>query len=146
MSIKSLKDSQKTLRNICEILANRIDRYKQILPLAEKIVAMRINTAGLLALEAAVNDTAEIYNISVYAAAFRVMNDIKDYNKLGGLKKKLAALSAQVYTVKEVCSRQNQAMVALVKLKSYGITEEDIVNLNNYLERNKINLETLAAV
>ena len=38
MSIKSLKDSEKHLRNNCEMLAKRIDRYKQILPLAEKIV------------------------------------------------------------------------------------------------------------
>ena len=38
MSIKSLKDSEKHLRNNCEMLAKRIDRYKDILPLAEKIV------------------------------------------------------------------------------------------------------------
>ena len=146
MSIKSLKDSEKHLRNNCEILANRIDRYKEILPLAERIVAMRINTAGLLALDDAVYNTAELYNLPIYAAAFQVMNDIKDYNKLGGLKKQLAALCAQVHVVKEVCSHQNQAIVALVKLKSYGITEDHILNLNYYLERNKINLETLAAV
>jgi hypothetical protein len=100
MIIKSLKDSQKTLRNNCEIFAKRIDRYKQILPLAERIVAMRINTAGLLALDAAVYNTAELYNLPIYTAAFRVINDIKDYNKLGGLKKQLAALCMQVYTVK----------------------------------------------
>jgi hypothetical protein len=47
-NIKSLRDSEKHLRNNCEILANRIDRHKEILPLAERIVAMRINTAGLL--------------------------------------------------------------------------------------------------
>ena len=51
MSIKSLKDSEKQLRNNCEMLAKRIDRYKQILPLAEKIVAMHISTADLLALD-----------------------------------------------------------------------------------------------
>ena len=48
MNIKTLKDSEKRLRNNCEMLANRIDRHKDTLPLAEKIVAMRINTAGLL--------------------------------------------------------------------------------------------------
>jgi hypothetical protein len=139
MSIKSLKDREKDLRNNCEILAKRLDRYKQILPFAEKIVAMRINTAGLLALDDAVNNVAEMYNLPVYTAAFRVINDIKGYNRLGGLKKQLAALCAQVYTLKEVCSHQNQAMVALVKLKSYGITEDHILNLNYYLERNTMN-------
>src|SRR5947208_3324675 len=65
-------------------------------------------------------------------AAFLLINDIKDYNKLGGLKKQLATLYAQIYTVNEVCSDQYQAMVALVKLKSNGITEECILNLNNF--------------
>src|SRR6185437_294418 len=97
------------------MLAKRVDRYKEILPLAERIVAMRINTAGLLALEAAVNDMADQYGLPIYSAAFRVMNDIRDYNKLGGLKKQLAALCGQVHAVKEVCSHQYQAMVVLVK-------------------------------
>ena len=138
-SIKSLRDTERKLRSNCELLANRIDRYKDTLPLAERIVAMRINTAGLLALEAAVNDMAEMYNLPVYTAAFRIFNDIKDYNKLGGLKKQLDRLCAQLYTVKEVCSHQNQAMAALVKLKSYGITEDRILSLNNYFERNMMN-------
>ena len=85
------------------MLAKRVDRHKDTLPLAERIVAMRINTAGLLALEAAVNDMAEQYNIPTFTAAFRVFNDIEDYNKLGGLKKQLDRLCTQVYTVKEVC-------------------------------------------
>jgi hypothetical protein len=33
-------------------------------------------------------------------------------------------------------------MVALVKLKSYGMTEENILNLNYYLERNMMNSKT----
>ena len=137
MSIKSLKDSEKRLRNNCEMLAKRIDRYKDTLPLAEKLVTLRINTAGLLALDAAVSEMAEQYNLPVYTAAFRVINDIKDYNKSGGLKKQLAALCAQVHAVKEVCSHQNQAMVALVKLKSYGITEDHILHLKDFLKEIK---------
>ena len=139
ISINSLKDREKALRNNCEMLAKRIDRYKDTLPLAEKLVGMRINTAGLLALDAAVSEMAEQYNLPIYTAAFQIINDINDYNKLGGLKKQLATLRAQVYAVKEVCSHQYQAMVALLKLKSYGITEDHILNLNNFFERNKMN-------
>ena len=36
-------------------------------------------------------------------------------------------------------------MVALVKLKSYGITEEHILHLKNFFERNKTNPGFLAA-
>jgi hypothetical protein len=50
---------------------------------------------------------------------------------------------AQVYAVKQVCSNQYQAMVALVKLKSYGITDDHILNLNNYFERNVTNNKSI---
>ena len=150
-SIKSLKDSEKQLRNNCEMLVKRVGRYKQILPLAEKIVAMKISMVELLVFDDAVSCTAEQYNLPISAAAFQIINDINNYNKLGGLKKRLATLRAQAYTVKEVCSHQYQATVALVKLKSHGITEDQILYLKNFLERNmmnnnKINPESLAAV
>ena len=70
MSIKSLKDSEKHLRNNCEILAKRIHEYKQILPLAEKIVYLNINTAGLLALDVAVSETADQYGLPIYTGTF----------------------------------------------------------------------------
>jgi hypothetical protein len=139
-NIKYLRDIERKLRSNCELLAKRIDRYKEILPLAERITAMKITMVELLVFDTAVHDTAELYNLPLSAAAFHVINDIRDYNKLGGLKKQLAALCVQVHAVKEVCSHQNQAIVALVKLKSYGITEDDILNLNNYVERNRHNI------
>jgi uncharacterized protein (DUF2225 family) len=148
MSMKSLKDSEKHLKNNCEMLAKRVGRYKQILPLAEKITAMKISMVELLVFDDAVSDTAEQYNLPIPAAAFQVINDIKDYNKLGGLKKQLDTLCAQLYTVKEVCSHQNQAMIALLKLQSRGIIEEQILlYLNDFLEgtKEKINPESLAA-
>ena len=99
------------LETIVKCLQNEIDRHKQILPLAEKIVAMKINMAELLALDDAVNETAEQYNLPIYTAAFRVINDIKDYNKLGGLKKQLDdTMRASIY-----CQRS-----LLTSKSSYG--------------------------
>ena len=72
---------------------------------------------------------AEQYNLPVYTAAFRVINDIKDYNKSGGLKKQLAALCAQVQCSERSLLTSKSTMVALVKLKSYGITEDHILHL-----------------
>jgi hypothetical protein len=104
------------------------------------IVTMRIGISELLALDAAVTETSDQYNLPIHAAAFRVTNDIKDYNRVGGLKKQLAALCAQVCVVKEVCLQQNQAMLSLIRLQSRGITEEQILSLSNFLERNHDNL------
>jgi hypothetical protein len=55
-----------------------------------------------LALDAEVNDAAKQYNLPIYTAAFWVMNDIRDYHKIGGLKKQLETLCAQVYAVREL--------------------------------------------
>jgi hypothetical protein len=41
-------------------------------------------------------------------AAFRVFNDIRDYNKIGGLKKELSALYLHKFTINEFCSRHSQ--------------------------------------
>ena len=99
----------------------------------EKIVAMKIGIIELLALHDAVNDTAEIYNLPIPVASFQVFDDIRDYKKMGGFKKQLERLSAQLYIAKQVCSNQYQAMTALANLQSYGITEDHILNLNDFL-------------
>ena len=62
-NIKSLKDNEKHLRNNCEILAKRVDKHRQILPLAEKIMAMKISMVELLVFDDAVHYRAEQYNL-----------------------------------------------------------------------------------
>ena len=100
-NIKSLKDNEKHLKNNSEMLAKRVDKHRQILPLAEKITAMKISMVELLVFDDAVYDRAEQYNLPIPAAAFQIINDINDYNKLGGLKKQLAALCGQVHFAKK---------------------------------------------
>jgi hypothetical protein len=46
------------------------------------------------------------------------------------------ALCLHRYTLDQICSRQNEALVNLAKLKSYGLTEDRILQLNNFLENN----------
>jgi hypothetical protein len=48
----------------------------------------------------------------------------------------LSALYLRKFTINEVCSRQSQSLVNLAKLKSYGLTEDRILQLNNFLENN----------
>ena len=63
--IKSLKDNEKHLKNNCEMLAKRVDKHRQILPLAEKITAMKISMVELLVFDDAVSGTAEQYNLPI---------------------------------------------------------------------------------
>jgi hypothetical protein len=69
-------------------------------------------------------------------ATLRLIDDIKKYNKINGLKEELSTLYLQKYTLDQACSHQNQSLIALAKLKSHGITEDRILQLNNFLENN----------
>jgi hypothetical protein len=77
------------------------------------------------------------YNLPFVSATLRLIDDIRKYNKINGLKKELDALTLQKYTLNEICSRQSQSLVNLAKLKNYGLTEDRILQLNNFLENMK---------
>jgi hypothetical protein len=64
---------------------------------------------------------------------------MRDYNKIGGLKKELNNLLTQVFAVKEVCFRQNKSMMTMLNLQSRGITEEQIIY---FLEINKYKVDS----
>jgi hypothetical protein len=66
----------------------------------------------------------------------RLFNEIRDYNKIGGLKKERDKLLTQVFAVKEWFFRQNKSMMAMLNLQSRGLTEEQIISLNNFVENN----------
>jgi hypothetical protein len=70
------------------------------------------------------------------AATLRLIEDIKKYNRIDGLKRELARLSLQKFAITEACSRQREPLIALAKLKSHGITEDWILQLDNFLENN----------
>ena len=64
----------------------------------------------------------------------RLIDDIKNYERLGGLEKELERLSLQKFVITQACTRQNQALLALAKLKIHGITEDRLIQLNNFIE------------
>jgi hypothetical protein len=70
---------------------------------------------------------------------FRLIRDIKDYDKMGGLKRELSRLCQQIFVVKECCFRQNKSMMAMLNLQIRGITEDKILQLNDLLENNGYN-------
>jgi hypothetical protein len=101
---------------------------------------MHISRSELISFKIAVNEAAELYGFPHSTAAFHVLNNLRDYNEKGQLKKELSALFLQKYMLDEACSLQSQSLVALAKLKSYGITKQQLLSLNNFLKRNQSSL------
>jgi len=135
-SIKRLEKKEERLKNNCEILSKQLTKYKEILPLAELVHSMNVSGSELISFKIAVNEAAEQYDFPSSTAAAYVLNNIRDYNKIGGLKKELNNLLTQVFAVKEACFLQNKSMMAMFNLQSRGISEEQILHVSNFLEKN----------
>jgi hypothetical protein len=132
--IQRLEKKENRLKNNCEVLSKQATRYKETLPLAELIEAMHIGRSELISFKIAVNEASELYGLPPSTAAFHIINDIMDYNQRGRLKQELSALTFQKYAINEFCSRHSKDIKALLKLQSHGITQEQIISLNNFLE------------
>src|SRR5207245_4204056 len=120
-SIKSLRRREKALQDNSKRLEERMARCQSVLPLCEQIVRLRIGMGELLAFHTAVSEKAEMHNLSMGSAAYRVIEEIRDYNNLGGMKKQLSDVSMKIFTMKQISSRQNNAIMALARLHAYGI-------------------------
>jgi hypothetical protein len=139
-SIRWLEKRQVRLKNNCEVYSRQLQEYKDIIPLTEDIAALQIKLDELIAVKAAINQAVKLYNLPPLAAILRLVDDIKKYNKIDGLKKELSALSLQKFAINETCSRQSQALITLAKLQSRGVTENQLISLNNFLEINQSSL------
>jgi cell division septum initiation protein DivIVA len=130
-NIKRLENKEVKLKTSCEALSKKEARYKDVIPFTEEIVAFGIGIQELIGLEIGIKEAAKMYNSSFFNSTLRLIDDIKSYNKINGLRRELDRLSLQKYALDQACSRQRQSL-----LKSYGVTEDRLVQLNNLLENN----------
>ena len=101
---------------------------------------MQIGVEELIASKIAINEAVKHYHLSPLTCTLRLIDDIKKYNKIDGLKKELSSLYMQKYTLDQVCFSQNKCMMALINLQSRGVTEEQIISLSNILIENQSRL------
>ena len=135
-NIKRLENKENRLKNSCEMLSKKEAKYEEIIPLADLIQTMHIDRSELISFKIVVNEAVETYGFTPSAAALHVISVIKDYNKKGQLKHELSELNFQKYAINRFCSSHSQVMMALMNLRSHGITDEQIISLNNFLENN----------
>jgi hypothetical protein len=64
-----------------------------------------------------------------------LMEEIESYERVGGLKNEISKLVMQKYTVDQICVQRNKAITSLVKLQSYGVTDEEIYNIHEFMNR-----------
>jgi hypothetical protein len=139
--IKRLQNKEEKLKRHCEVLSEQVKECNNVLPLAQKIRAMSIDIKQLLVFDATVNQLAKQYNLPPNIAASRLLNEIRDYDKIGGMKREISRLCQQLIMVDGICTNRNKSMRAVLNLQSRGITEDRILYLNNFLENNGYNID-----
>jgi hypothetical protein len=78
-------------------LEERIRKVKDVLPLAEQVMRLKVGIGELLAFHSAVYEKADMERIPSDSAAYKVVEDIRDYSQLGGLKKEHYRVQQQIY-------------------------------------------------
>ena len=132
-NMKSLRQKERQLKNNCELLEKRMSGDTQVIPLLQRIRSMGIGVDKLLPFSLTVNEKARTCNLPISAAAYWVIEDIENYNRIGGLNKEISRLAVQIYGMNEICEPRNIAITFLLKLQNYGITDDEILNVYEYL-------------
>ena len=86
-NIKRLENKENKLKASCETLSKQVNKYREIIPLAQIIWDLHIGTNELISFKIAVNEAAELYGFPRSTAAVYVLNNLRDYNKKANSKR-----------------------------------------------------------
>ena len=123
-SMKSLRQEERSLKSNCTMLESRMVQCREALPMCEQIVRLGVGIPELLALHAAVIKKADTDNLSLNKAAYRVVDEIRDYNVLGGMKKQLYEVGMKIFMMNQMSAPLNKAIMTLMRLQADGITDD----------------------
>jgi hypothetical protein len=118
---RRLEKKHDRLKDSCVVLSKQLQKYEDIVPLTEDIAAVGIGIDELIALKSAINQAVKMYNLPPLAAILRLIEDVRKFEKLGGLERELQRLLLQKYALVQACSRQSQALLALGKLQNQAL-------------------------
>ena len=113
----------------------RLATVKDVLPLAEQIMRFNIGIGELLAFHSAVYEKVDMERIPPDTAAYKVVEEIRDYSQLGGLKKQQNRLQQQIFMFNAFMANRQAALMSLIRLQSMGISEDQILNMDQSVQQ-----------
>jgi hypothetical protein len=131
--IKSVRQTDRRLKVNYKILKSRTTRYQEINHLCEQLISLGIGFAELSAFHSAIFKKIEMDNLPFGEALYTLMDGIDTSGKLIDAKKQLNDTWMQIQMVNLFSVRQTNAINALIKLQSFGVTDEEILNIHEFL-------------
>ena len=107
---------------------------KDTLPFAEQLLQYGVGINEVLAFMLAVDEKADMESISRGAAAYKVIEEIRDYSQLGGLKKEQDRLQQQIFMSNMIMTTRQQEFVSLMRLHALGVTDMEIKNMARLMD------------
>ncbi len=88
----------------------------------------------VLAFMLEVDEKANMEDISRGAAAYKVIEEVRDYSQLGGLKKEQDRLQQQIFISNMIMTTRQQEFVSLMRLHALGVTDMEIKNMARVMD------------
>jgi hypothetical protein len=126
--------------NAWRTLKTRLEEVKDALPFAEQLLQYEVGINEVLAFKLAVDEKADMGGISIWAAAYKVIEGIRDYSQLGGLKKEQNRLQQQIFMSIMIMATRQQTFVSLMRLQALGVTDMEIKNMARLMDFSSIYL------
>jgi hypothetical protein len=135
-NMETLRKERMGLDEERQAFETRLTTVKDVLPLAEQITRLNIGVGELLAFHCAVYEKADMEKLSLDAAAYKIVEDIRA--QLGGLKKELYRLQQQIFMSQMFMGSRQATLESLAKLQSSGIRDEVIQNMAKVIDLVKL--------
>jgi predicted RNase H-like nuclease (RuvC/YqgF family) len=116
----------------------RLTTVNNVLPLAEQITRLNIGVGELLAFHCAVYEKADMEKIPLETAAYKIVEDIRNYSQLGGLKHEQNRLQQQIFMSQMFIGSRQATLESLAKLQSLGVRDEVIQNMARLIDLVKL--------
>jgi len=88
----------------------------------------------VLAFLLAVDEKADMERISRGTAAYKVIEEIRDYSQLGALKKEQDRLQQQIFMSNMIMATRQQTFASLMRLQALGVTDMEIKNMAQLMD------------
>jgi len=115
-------------------LEARLEEVKDTLPFAEQLLQYGVGINEVVAFKLAVDEKTDTESISRGAAAFKVIEELRDYSQVGGLKKEQDRLQQQIFMSNMIMTTRQQAFVSLMRLQALGVTDMEIKNMARLMD------------
>jgi hypothetical protein len=119
-------------------LKARLEEVKDTLPFAEQLLQYGVGINEVVAFMLAVDEKADMDGIPRGTAAYKVIEGIRDYSQLGGLKKEQERLQQQIFMSNMIMTTRQQALVSLMRLQALGVTDMEIKNMARLMDFDSI--------